>query len=85
MIVGGGPSGLAAALAAVEEGKQVLLLDDNSELGGHSLHSIAQVDNCKKEKLNGFPEYQAIQKLIDELLNFRTLGNISKLKCVWAL
>ncbi|GIT70206.1 MAG: hypothetical protein Ct9H300mP28_00200 [Pseudomonadota bacterium] len=30
-IIGGGPSGLAAALAAVEEGKQVLLLDDNSD------------------------------------------------------
>ena len=34
-IVGGGPSGLAATLAAVQEGKHVLLLDDNSVLGGH--------------------------------------------------
>ena len=72
-IVGGGPSGLAAALAAVDEGKQVLLLDDNSELGGHSLHSIAQVDNCENENLNGLPEYQAIQKLIDELTEFPNL------------
>ena len=72
-IIGGGPSGLAAALAAVEEGKQVLLLDDNSEPGGHSLHSIAEVANCKNENLNGLPEYQAIQKLIDELAEFPNL------------
>ena len=72
-IVGGGPSGLAATLAAVQEGKHVLLLDDNSVLGGHSIHSIAQVDNCENLNLNGLPEYQAIQKLIDELTEFPNL------------
>ncbi|GIT70205.1 MAG: hypothetical protein Ct9H300mP28_00190 [Pseudomonadota bacterium] len=42
-------------------------------LGGHSLHSIAEVANCKNENLNGLPEYQAIQKLIDELAEFPNL------------
>ena len=72
-IVGGGPSGLAAALSSAEEGKMVLLLDDNPELGGHALHSIAKVENCENEKLNGFPEYQSIQKLINQIAEFPNL------------
>ena len=34
LIVGGGPAGLAAALAAAEGGAQVLLCDEQAELGG---------------------------------------------------
>ena len=66
-VVGGGPSGLAAAKGALDEGKQVLLIDDNPQLGGHSLHSIIPVNNCENESLNGIPENQAVQKLIKEL------------------
>ncbi|HIG76834.1 MAG TPA: FAD-dependent oxidoreductase, partial [Candidatus Lambdaproteobacteria bacterium] len=66
-VVGGGPSGLAAAKGALDEGKQVLLIDDNPQLGGHSLHSIFPVNNCENESLNGIPENQAVQKLINEL------------------
>ena len=77
-IVGGGPSGLAAALASVLEGKNVLLIDDNTELGGHSLHSIAPVENCENEEINGLPEYQAVQKLIDRLIEFPNLEVLVK-------
>ncbi|MDA0747690.1 MAG: 2Fe-2S iron-sulfur cluster-binding protein, partial [bacterium] len=34
-VVGAGPAGLSAALAAAEQGAQVLLFDENSEPGGH--------------------------------------------------
>lgn len=34
LIVGGGPSGLAAALAAAERGERVILCDEGEELGG---------------------------------------------------
>ena len=34
-VVGAGPAGLSAAVAAVEKGARVLLLDENEELGGH--------------------------------------------------
>jgi sarcosine oxidase subunit alpha len=34
-VVGGGPAGLSAAVAAVEKGARVLLMDENEELGGH--------------------------------------------------
>jgi len=37
LVVGAGPSGLAAALAAGEAGKRVLLIDDQPELGGSLL------------------------------------------------
>ena len=35
VVVGAGPAGLHAALAAVDEGLRVLLIDDESEPGGH--------------------------------------------------
>jgi sarcosine oxidase subunit alpha len=38
LIVGGGPAGLAAALAASQSGKRVILADEQSELGGTLLH-----------------------------------------------
>lgn len=66
-VVGGGPSGLAAAKGVLDEGKQVLLIDDNPELGGHALHSILPVENCANSALNGIPENKAVQKLIEEL------------------
>ncbi|HYM11223.1 MAG TPA: FAD-dependent oxidoreductase, partial [Bryobacterales bacterium] len=34
-VVGGGPAGCAAALAAAEAGAEVFLIDDQEELGGH--------------------------------------------------
>ncbi len=38
LIVGGGPAGLAAALAAAESGARVILADEQAELGGTLLH-----------------------------------------------
>ena len=34
-VVGGGPAGMAAALAAAEQGASVVLIDDQPQLGGH--------------------------------------------------
>lgn len=38
-VVGGGPAGLSAALAAAAQGAQVALFDENSALGGHLRYS----------------------------------------------
>ena len=38
-VVGGGPAGLTAALAAADGGASTLLLDDQTELGGHLRYS----------------------------------------------
>ena len=39
LVVGAGPSGLAAALGAAEQGAAVLLVDENPELGGSGLYA----------------------------------------------
>ncbi len=38
LVVGGGPAGLAAALAASENGARVIIADEQAELGGSLLH-----------------------------------------------
>ena len=47
LVVGGGPAGLSAALAAAHAGAQVILADEQSELGGRLLDG--------PETLNGHP------------------------------
>ncbi|NIM09703.1 MAG: FAD-dependent oxidoreductase, partial [Planctomycetales bacterium] len=34
-VVGGGPAGLSAAIAAAEHGAEVILFDDQPSVGGH--------------------------------------------------
>lgn len=41
-VVGGGPAGMAAALAAVESGCRVVLLERNPRLGGHFLWGVVE-------------------------------------------
>ncbi len=54
-VVGGGPSGLKAALAATSCGAEVLLIDENERLGGHLLYrrwdGFAQVDEQRARSL----------------------------------
>jgi sarcosine oxidase subunit alpha len=40
LVVGAGPAGLAAALAASETGKRVILVDEQAEPGGSLLHDV---------------------------------------------
>jgi sarcosine oxidase, subunit alpha len=40
LVVGAGPAGLAAALAASESGKRVILVDEQAEMGGALLHDV---------------------------------------------
>ncbi|TNE35586.1 MAG: sarcosine oxidase subunit alpha [Alphaproteobacteria bacterium] len=44
MVVGGGPAGLSAALAAGRSGARVLLIDEQSEFGGSLLSLNRQID-----------------------------------------
>lgn len=72
-VVGSGPAGLAAAEAAAEVGKQVLFIEEQSRLGGHSLHTLLKIEGCIREELNGLAEYEAIPWLTDRLKNFPNL------------
>ena len=44
-VVGAGPSGLAAALAAARQGKRVLLVEEQSDLGGSLRHRATVIDD----------------------------------------
>src|SRR5204862_3456953 len=44
MVIGGGPAGLAAALAAARAGARVILADEDSRLGGRLLAEKYEID-----------------------------------------
>jgi len=48
LIVGAGPAGLAAALAASETGKRVIFCDEQSEPGGSLLHDVRFADKLAR-------------------------------------
>ena len=55
VVVGGGPAGLSAARAAAETGAEVLLIDDQPELGGHlRFHQRPFPDPTSGEPRAGF-------------------------------
>ncbi|MFG1343384.1 sarcosine oxidase subunit alpha family protein [Xanthobacter autotrophicus DSM 431] len=47
LVVGAGPAGLAAALAASEAGKRVILADEQAEMGGSLLHDLSSTIDGK--------------------------------------
>lgn len=61
-VIGGGPAGLRAALTAAKSGAQVILMDDQSTLGGHLRYNKTEID--------GVPAYEYATKLASELAEF---------------
>ncbi|WP_205956561.1 sarcosine oxidase subunit alpha family protein [Pantoea stewartii] len=59
MVVGGGPAGLMAALAAGRSGARVILADEQDEFGGHLLAS--------RELIDGKPAMEWVNKVVAEL------------------
>ncbi len=49
LVVGGGVAGLSAALAAGRTGARVIIADEQSEFGGHTLNSKTQIDKKDAE------------------------------------
>ncbi|HEY1427654.1 MAG TPA: 2Fe-2S iron-sulfur cluster-binding protein [Caulobacteraceae bacterium] len=65
LVVGGGPAGIAAALAAGRAGARVVLVDDQSELGGSLLGASAVID--------GAPAMDWVERSTAELERFPTV------------
>ncbi|MGY2487953.1 sarcosine oxidase subunit alpha family protein [Cupriavidus sp. CP313] len=59
LVVGGGPTGLAAAHAAAVSGARVILVDDQCELGGSLLSG--------RTEINGKPALQWVEQIAAEL------------------
>ena len=65
LVVGGGVAGLSAALAAGRAGARVMLADEQSEFGGLTLASLAQIDGVDAPKWieNAVAELQAMPEV----------------------
>ncbi len=61
-VVGGGPSGIAAALEAAGRGLQVTLVDDQPELGGHLRYSKDGVGSLPLAELKAHPYIVLLQR-----------------------
>ena len=69
MVVGAGPAGLAAALAAGRSGARVLLVDDQPEAGGDLLNTAAEIDS--KDAMNWVAESVAELGEMDEVIHLQ--------------
>src|SRR4249919_2957223 len=69
LVVGAGPAGLAAALAASESGKRVILADEQAEIGGALLHELTSTIDGKS----------AWDWLEDALARLASRGNVTLL------
>jgi NADPH-dependent 2,4-dienoyl-CoA reductase/sulfur reductase-like enzyme len=56
LVVGGGPAGLAAAAAASRAGAEVLLVDENRDLGGSLRYHVQPLDFAETESPVGVAE-----------------------------
>lgn len=67
LVIGGGPSGLAAAREAVRSGARVMLLDDQPELGGSLLSGSTAPDLV--ETIEGKPALEWVADIEAELVS----------------
>jgi D-hydroxyproline dehydrogenase subunit alpha len=63
VIVGAGPAGIAAATAAAEHGRSVILLDDNPAAGGQIWRDGIPAPNHRANDSESGPRTRALQKL----------------------
>lgn len=70
LVVGGGPAGLAAALAAARSGARVMLADEQGELGGSLLHArpaLGDTHARDTHTIDGLPPLAWVERAVAEL------------------
>lgn len=60
LIVGGGPAGLGAALAASQSGARVIIVDENAKLGGRAIDDGHTIDGTDAERWTRAVETQLV-------------------------
>ena len=79
-VIGGGPHGLRAALEAAATGKEVVLIDDQPELGGHLRYESSTDDTPKTASPPDTPSHDKPSKDFADLIeNVRETPNITVL------
>lgn len=63
VVIGAGPAGMSAAIAATEAGARVVLLDEQASPGGQIYRAITEADAARLELLG--PDYAAGRALAD--------------------
>ncbi len=71
LIVGAGPAGIGAALAAAESGERVILVDEQAELGGSLLGSVSPV-------IDGTPAWDWLDNALQRLRDCRNVTIFSR-------
>ena len=74
-VVGGGPAGIAAALAAAEAGAIVTMIDDQPTLGGHLRYSRQPVDVPGGEIRPGTEAARELAERVTQAPTIETLSN----------
>jgi sarcosine oxidase, subunit alpha len=75
LVAGGGPAGLAAALAAAAEGAQVLLVEEEHQLGGHLRWGTGADQEVLRELAGQVAAQDAIEVLTNSAVAGRYDGN----------
>ncbi|MGH3383696.1 MAG: 2Fe-2S iron-sulfur cluster-binding protein [Nocardioidaceae bacterium] len=76
LVAGGGPAGLAAALSAAEAGLQVLLVDEQHELGGHLLWGDDDDRAALRDLRGAVAAAKGIEVLTDSVVTGRYDGGL---------
>jgi NADPH-dependent 2,4-dienoyl-CoA reductase/sulfur reductase-like enzyme len=63
VVIGAGPAGMSAAMAAAEAGARVVLLDEQASAGGQIYRAITEADAARMDLLG--PDYAAGRALAD--------------------
>ena len=74
-VVGGGPAGISAALAAAESGATVVLIDDQPAIGGHLRYSLQRVANPEGDSNSATETAQGLAEAVFSNPNIETLPN----------
>jgi sarcosine oxidase subunit alpha len=72
-VIGGGPAGLAAAKAALDQGKKVLLIEEEPKLGGHGRHHSETINDFCDEGQHGKFAFEIVAHLIEDLVKHPNL------------
>lgn len=75
LVVGGGPAGMYAALAAADAGARVMIVDEDTELGGHWLYSGEKYAAKRKELAEKVRNHPNIECHENSVVTARYDGN----------
>lgn len=63
LVIGAGPAGIAAATAAAENGRKVIVLDDNPAAGGQIWRGSTVEEKASSHRAEDAPKRQALERL----------------------